>query len=88
MAAAQRESGVPVDGRAGYSNHHFGIAVDVGVFEGNKCLGESVKSKAVGALGMELGLEWGGNWKTIVDEPHFPLRPAWAAGLAERDLLA
>lgn len=74
--------------RGGHSNHNFGIAFDIGVFEGNKYLGESVKYKAVGALGMELGLEWGGNWKTIVDEPHFQLRPAWAAGLAERDLLA
>ena len=74
--------------RGGHSNHNFGIAFDVGVFEGNKYLGESVKYKAVGALGMELGLEWGGNWKTLVDEPHFQLRPAWAAGMSERELLA
>lgn len=74
--------------RAGYSNHNFGIAFDVGVFEGARYLGESVKYKAVGALGMELGLEWGGNWKTIVDEPHFQLRPAWAADLTERQMLA
>ncbi len=74
--------------RGGHSNHNFGIAFDVGVFEGNQYRGESVKYKAVGALGMELGLEWGGNWKSLVDEPHFQLRPAWAKGLAERDLLA
>lgn len=74
--------------RGGYSNHNFGIAFDIGVFSGNKYLSESPKYKAVGVLGMELGLEWGGNWTTIVDQPHFQLRPAWAAELAEGEMLA
>lgn len=74
--------------RGGYSNHNFGIAFDVGVFEGGKYLGNSPKYKAVGTLGVDLGLEWGGNWKTIVDQPHFQLRPEWAVDLAERDMLA
>ncbi|KRE82952.1 peptidase M15 [Rhodanobacter sp. Soil772] len=74
--------------RAGYSNHNFGIAFDVGVFEGSKYLPESPKYKAVGALGLDLGLEWGGNWKTIVDQPHFQLRPSWAADLGEQQMLA
>ena len=30
----------------------------------------------------------GGNWKTIQDEPHFQLRPAWAREMSERDMLA
>ena len=74
--------------RGGYSNHNFGIAFDIGVFEGSKYLDESPKYKAVGALGTDLGLEWGGNWKTIQDEPHFQLRPKWASDLGERDMLA
>jgi peptidoglycan L-alanyl-D-glutamate endopeptidase CwlK len=74
--------------KAGYSNHNFGIAFDVGVFEGNSYLGESPKYKAVGVIGMDLGLEWGGNWKTIVDQPHFQLRPAWAKEMTEKQMLA
>ena len=74
--------------KAGYSNHNFGIAFDVGVFEGNRYLGDSPKYRAVGVLGADLGLEWGGNWKTIVDQPHFQLRPGWAADMAEKDMLA
>ncbi len=74
--------------RAGQSNHNFGIAFDIGVFEGSKYLPESPKYKAVGVLGVELGLEWGGNWKTIVDQPHYQLRPTWAAQLSEKDMLA
>ena len=74
--------------RAGYSNHNFAIAFDVGVFEGTNYLAESAKYKAVGVLGMDLGLEWGGSWKTIIDQPHFQLRPAWADGLTEKQMLA
>lgn len=79
---------VITNARGGHSNHNFGIAFDVGVFEGNKYLPESPKYKAVGVLGMDLGLEWGGNWKTIVDQPHFQLRPAWAVDLTEKQMLA
>jgi len=74
--------------KGGYSNHNFGIAFDVGVYEGAAYLGESPKYKAVGALGLELGLEWGGNWKTLIDEPHFQLRPDWALELSEKQMLA
>lgn len=79
---------VVTNARGGYSNHNFGIAFDIGVFEGNRYLGDSPKYKAVGVLGMDLGLEWGGNWKTIVDQPHYQLRPAWAMDLTERQMLA
>jgi len=74
--------------KGGYSNHNFGIAFDVAVFEGNKYLPESVKYKAVGVLGTDLGLEWGGNWKTVVDQPHFQLRPGWARNISEKKMLA
>ncbi len=74
--------------RGGYSNHNFGSAFDIGVFEAGRYLPESPAYKAVGALGVQFGLEWGGNWKSIQDEPHFPLRPAWAREMSERDMLA
>jgi peptidoglycan LD-endopeptidase CwlK len=74
--------------RGGYSNHNFGIAFDIGVFEGGKYIPESPKYKAIGAIGMDLGLEWGGNWKSIKDEPHFQLPPKWAADMTERKMLA
>ena len=74
--------------RGGYSNHNFGIAFDIGVFNGASYIPESPRYKAVGALGVELGLEWGGNWKTIKDEPHFQLRPAWARNGSESEMLA
>ncbi len=83
-----RPGQVVTKARGGFSNHNFGMAFDIGVFEGNRYLPESPKYKAIGALGMELGLEWGGNWRTLVDEPHFQLRPTWARELTERQMLA
>jgi peptidoglycan L-alanyl-D-glutamate endopeptidase CwlK len=74
--------------KGGQSNHNFGIAFDIGVFEGNKYLSDSPKYKTVGILGVDLGLEWGGNWKTITDQPHFQLRPNWAKELTEKNMLA
>ncbi|HYJ06964.1 MAG TPA: M15 family metallopeptidase [Chthoniobacterales bacterium] len=80
--------------RGGFSNHNFGIAIDITIFKGSTDpeqaktpVFESPLYKVIGALGTDLGLEWGGNWKTIVDEPHFQLRPGWAQGMAERDML-
>lgn len=74
--------------RGGYSNHNFGIAFDIGVFGGSNYVPESPRYKAIGAMGADLGLEWGGNWKTMKDEPHFQLRPQWAGDIPERDMLA
>ena len=79
---------IVTNARGGYSNHNFGIAFDIGVFEGSRYLGDSPKYRAVGLLGMDLGLEWGGSWTDFVDQPHFQLRPAWAEGLGSRQLLA
>ena len=74
--------------RPGHSNHNFGLAFDVGVFEGSDYLGDSPKYKALGVLGTDLGLEWGGNWRSIVDQPHFQMRPPWAAALTDSAMLA
>lgn len=71
----------------GYSNHNFGLAFDIGVFEGSKYLDDSPKYKAVAPLGIDLGLTWGGAWKTIQDQPHFELRPSWAKDMSESAML-
>lgn len=78
---------IVTNAKGGQSNHNFGIAFDVGVFEGAKYLDRSSKYESVGVLGEELGLEWGGNWITYKDEPHFQLRPAWAKNMKERLML-
>jgi peptidoglycan L-alanyl-D-glutamate endopeptidase CwlK len=61
--------------RGGYSNHNFGIAFDIGIFEGNSYIPESPLYRKVGQLGKLLGLLWGGDWTSFKDEPHFEYNP-------------
>lgn len=84
---------IVTNAKGGYSNHNFGLAFDVTIFKGSDDpekaktpVYESPTYQALGALGRDLGLAWGGNWKKP-DEPHFELRPAWAADLSEPDLI-
>lgn len=74
--------------RGGHSSHNHGIAFDVTVFVGATPVWESSTYKVVGALGRALGLTWGGDWVSFVDEPHFELRPKWAAKMSDTAMLA
>jgi hypothetical protein len=56
---------------AGHSNHESGRAFDIGIFKGGKYIEESPLYAKLGAVGKAAGLEWGGDFKTIRDEPHF-----------------
>ncbi len=58
----------------GHSNHNFGIAWDVGLFDDGDFLDDSPLYKKVGEVGKAQGLEWGGDWASIQDEPHFQVR--------------
>jgi peptidoglycan L-alanyl-D-glutamate endopeptidase CwlK len=86
---------IVTNARGGYSNHNFGIAFDVTIFKGSDDpekaktpVYESPAYNALGSIGTHLGLEWGGNWTSIKDEPHYQLRPSWAADISEKDMLA
>ena len=59
----------------GRSNHNFGIAWDIGLFDDGDYLEESPLYRKVGALGKEIDLiEWGGDWSSIVDTPHYQVK--------------
>lgn len=86
--------------RGGHSNHNFGTAFDIGMFDGAKYLDEEAEHgrfsfvaldglyRKAATIGKALGLSWGGDWKNPVDMPHYELRPPWALGLSEGEMLA
>jgi len=74
--------------KGGHSNHNFGIAFDIGIFIGEHYLGDSPLYETLGALGEELGLFWGGRWKSFYDGAHFQLRPKWALNMTESEMLS
>jgi peptidoglycan L-alanyl-D-glutamate endopeptidase CwlK len=58
--------------RAGQSNHNFGIAWDIGLFEGGRYLQESPSYDWAGKLSAAVEeIEWGGSWKSFPDRPHY-----------------
>lgn len=65
--------------RGGYSMHNWGVAIDFCRNDGKGAYDDSdgFFSK-VGKVGKSLGLEWGGDWKSIKDKPHFQL-PDWGS---------
>jgi peptidoglycan LD-endopeptidase CwlK len=71
----------------GYSNHNFGLAFDIGIFEDGKYLEASELYREAGQVGKDIGLIWGGDWSNS-DEPHFEFRPQWAATLSENEALS
>lgn len=73
--------------RGGQSNHNFGLAFDVTEFDGANPVWDGPNYRTVGKLGKALGLSWGGDWTSIMDEPHFELRPQWASALSESQML-
>lgn len=66
---------------AGHSNHNWGTAIDIGVFDdaGRYLKGTSKAERKIyrdlGAIGREVaGISWGGDFSSIEDNPHYELR--------------
>jgi len=71
---------IVTNAKPGYSNHNYGIAVDMGVFSGGKYLDENKPSEAeafhkkAAEVAEKYNIEWGGSWKSFKDYPHFEYR--------------
>lgn len=64
---------IVTNARGGYSYHNFGLAFDFAVLnpDGSVNWNVDAKWKRVGQIGKSLGLEWGGDWTSFKDYPHF-----------------
>jgi len=62
---------IVTNARGGDSYHNWGLAFDAAPYENGKISEEINKYKKMGQLGQQVGLEWGGNFISIVDFPHF-----------------
>ncbi|MCB9335832.1 MAG: M15 family metallopeptidase [Flavobacteriales bacterium] len=57
--------------KAGSSYHNFGLALDVVEIKNGKALWKNPNWSKIAALGKSIGFEWGGDWKSFKDKPHF-----------------
>jgi peptidoglycan L-alanyl-D-glutamate endopeptidase CwlK len=80
--------------KPGQSWHNFGLAFDVVPLVNGKPIWDSPFWERIGALGKQVGLQWGGDFKTFKDKPHFEFHPNLTLAEANRrrenneDLLA
>lgn len=73
---------IVTNAKGGQSNHNFALAVDVFPLWDDGKLHMDAKSdkknieilRKISSVGKSIGLEWGGDWKSIVDNPHFQLK--------------
>ncbi|EAG1247622.1 M15 family metallopeptidase [Listeria monocytogenes] len=71
---------VVTNAKGGQSNHNYGVAVDLCLYtsDGKNVIWESTTSRwktVVSAMKAE-GFDWGGDWKSFKDYPHFELYDA------------
>ncbi|MGF1724237.1 M15 family metallopeptidase [Photobacterium nomapromontoriensis] len=58
--------------KGGYSFHNYGLAIDIVEIK-DKNANWNPDWKAIAKIGIRHGFEWGGNWKTFIDKPHFQM---------------
>lgn len=64
---------VVTNARGGQSWHNFGLAWDLGLFKGGTYRTDSAPYAEAAKIALIDGLEWGGNWKSFQDMPHYQL---------------
>jgi peptidoglycan L-alanyl-D-glutamate endopeptidase CwlK len=63
---------IVTNARGGYSSHNYRVAFDVVPVIGISPAWNDLKAfEEIGKIGVKLGLEWGGNWSSFPDRPHF-----------------
>ena len=80
FAMGRNENTQPIvtHSKGGQSNHNFGIAWDIGLFDGNGSYNThdpDYIELAHYILPKISSVEWGGNWQAFQDYPHFQLKP-------------
>lgn len=66
---------IVTNARGGQSNHNFGIAWDIGIFTtANGYIADGPIYVQAAQVGLAPDIEWGGDWVTFPDKPHYQLR--------------
>ena len=64
---------IVTNAKGGDSYHNFGLAFDLVEITSGGGVNYNYDHTAVSNIGKSLGFEWGGDWKSIVDKPHYQM---------------
>jgi RHS repeat-associated protein len=73
---------IVTNAKGGQSYHNYGLAIDVVEISSGKAIWDTNWS-AISEIGIHYGFEWGGNFNSISDKPHFQM----TFGYSTSDLL-
>lgn len=62
---------IVTNAKPGSSAHNYGAAIDVVFLKADGQVDWNGPWEKIGKIGTDLGLVWGGNFKSFVDRPHF-----------------
>lgn len=57
--------------KGGESFHNYGLAFDLVEIDGGSALWNNPNWDLIGRVGKNYGFDWGGDWISFVDKPHF-----------------
>lgn len=64
---------IVTNAKGGQSYHNYGLAFDCYLTENGSVTFKKAVNSEIAKIGKDLGLEWGGDWKSLKDMPHFQL---------------
>jgi peptidoglycan LD-endopeptidase CwlK len=62
--------------RGGQSWHNFGLAWDIGLFRNGAYVTDDAVYRQVSGIAKIAGIEWGGDWHSFKDFPHYQIATA------------
>ncbi|MED4182771.1 peptidoglycan-binding protein [Priestia megaterium] len=64
---------IVTNAKGGYSYHNYGLAFDIALLDDNGEVDWTIDRRwnKAGEIGKRIGLEWGGDWTSLKDYPHF-----------------
>ena len=68
-----KPGGIVTNAKGGESYHNYGLAFDVVIMDDGKRPNWSALSPEAAQIAIDLGFEWGGNWRRFKDYPHFQM---------------
>jgi hypothetical protein len=70
------KGGIVTNAKGGQSNHNFGTALDVVPIVNGQADWKTTADtwNKIAVIGKGLGFQWGGDWKGLVDKPHFEMQ--------------
>lgn len=80
------EGSIITNAKGGQSNHNFGLAFDIGLFDDRgRYLTNEGPYIEVREYSKDMDIEWGGDWKSFKDFPHYQLKTGKSISSIRRD---